>query len=82
MAEENIVRRPGIPFDPVERDWEDDIVDAYRDAPRKAVWVPMDDNTRHWYMAQQPGVHDLVNSVLRSYIEAEIARQQAEDGQE
>ena len=78
MAEENIVRRPGIPYDPVKKDWEDRIVDAYRDAPRKAVWVPMGWHTGHWYISRERSIHDLANAVLREYMEAEIARRQAE----
>ena len=78
MAEENIVRRPGIPFDPVKKDWEDDIVDAYRDTPRKSVWIPMDWRTGHWYLSRERGIHDLVNAALREYMEREIAHRQSE----
>ena len=78
MVEENIVRIPGVPFDPVKKDWEDDIVDAYRDAPRKAVWVPMDSKASAWYISRERGIHDLVNAVLREYVENETARRKSE----
>jgi hypothetical protein len=73
MAEENIVRHPGIPFDPVKKDWEDDIIDAPHDTPRKAVWVPMADRTTHWYISRERSVHSLVNFVLRIHMESELA---------
>ena len=75
MAEENIVRVPGVKYGPVPQDWEDDIIDAPRDAPRKAVWVPMDMGTRHWYISRERGVHNLVNAVLRSYMESKTTNE-------
>ncbi len=73
MAEEKIVRVPGVKYDPVPKPWEDDIIDAPHDAPRKAVWVPMEDATRHWFISRERSVHNLVNAVLREYVESEIA---------
>ena len=74
MAEEEIVRSPGVKNDPAPQDWEDNIIDAPHDAPRKAVWVPMDMGTRHWYISRERGVHNLVNTVLRSYMESETTK--------
>ena len=78
MAEERIVRIPGVKYDPIPKEWEDDIIDAPHDAPRKAVWVPMADYAGHWYLSRQRPIHDLVNAVLREYMEAAVARQQRE----
>lgn len=75
-SEERIVSSPGIPFDPVKKDWEDEITDAYRDPTRKAVWIPMSHRTGNWYLTRERGIHDLANAALRAYIEAEIARRQ------
>ena len=80
MAEENIVRIPGVKYDPIPKEWEDDIIDAPHDAPRKSVWVPMTHNAGHWYLSRQRPIHDLVNAVLREYMEAKVACQQ-EEGQ-
>ena len=74
MAEGRIVRVPGVKYDPIPQDWEDDIIDAPHDAPRKAVWVPMDDATRHWFISRERSVHNLVNAVLRSYMESETVK--------
>jgi hypothetical protein len=82
MAEENIVRRPRIPMDPVKTDWEDDIIDAPHDTPRKAVWVPLDFATRYWYISRERSVHNLVNAVLREYMESEMANEEISDSSE
>ena len=81
MAEENIVRR-SVTYDVTPQEWEDAIIEAPHDAPRKSVWIPMDHKTGHWYLSRERPIHNLVNSVLREYMEAEIARRQAEsDGE-
>lgn len=78
MAEERIVRIPGVKYDPIPKEWEDDIIDAPHDAPRKSVWVPMGLSSGSWYISRERPIHDLVNAVLREYMESEIARQQTE----
>ena len=72
MPDEKIVRVPGVKYDPVPKPWEDDIIDAPHDAPRKAVWVPMDDRTRFWYVTRERSVHNLVNVVLRAHMESKL----------
>ena len=79
MAEGKIVRVPGVKHAPNPHEWEDEIIEAPRDAPRKAVWVPMDTGIRHWYISRERSVHNLVNAVLRSYMEAETAREEGTD---
>ena len=83
MTEENIVRYT-LETTPDESppDWEEEIKDAPHDPPRKTVWIPMDYQTTHWYMTQEQGIHNSVNSVLREYMEVEITRQQDDAGQE
>ena len=78
MPDEKIVRVPGVKYDPTPYDWEDDIIDAPHDAPRKAVWVPMGMATGHWYITRERSVHNLVNAVLREYMESEITRQKSD----
>ena len=78
MAEEKIVRVPGVKYDPVPEPWEDDIIDAPHDAPRKAVWVPLPGKAGDWYLTRERPIHDLVNAVLRDYMELETARQRSE----
>ena len=80
MAEEDIIKysHQPPPGDLPPPDWEAEIIDAPRGAPRKSVWVPMENTVRYWYISQERNVHDLVNSVLREYMESEIARQRPE----
>ena len=78
MAEGKIVRVPGVRYDPVPKPWEDDIIDAPHDAPRKAVWVPLSAKAGGWYLTRERPIHDLVNAVLRDYMELELTGQQSE----
>ncbi len=78
MKEEIVRYSPETTSDSSSPDWEDDITDAPRDAPRKAVWIPMGLKAGHWYLSRERGIHNLVNAVLREYMESEIARQQGE----
>lgn len=78
MAEEQIVRFPAVKNDPVPQDWEDNIIDAPHDAPRKAVWVPLPVKAGNWYLTRERAIHDLVNAVLLEYMELELTGQQLE----
>ena len=79
--EENIVR-VSVTYDNTPQEWEDDIVDAYRDYPRKSIWIPLAHQTGNWYITRERGIHNLVNAALREYMEATIAPQKAEAGTE
>ena len=82
MPEENLLRVPDVKHNPTLQDWEDEIIDAPHDTPRKAIWVPMDMSTRHWYISRERSVHNLVNTVLRSYMESETTKGNAPDSLE
>ena len=75
--EENIVR-VSVTYDTTPQEWEDDIVDAYRDHPRKSIWIPLAHQTGNWYITRERGIHNLVNAALREYMEAATAPQKAE----